>query len=82
MDSNMNNRKPNHLALRKYYALDIETNAQEIQEEETLWTDFVYEEEDKDVKPGWVVVEQEKKVVSKQEEVEKEVLVSTQNQDP
>ena len=37
------------LAVDKYCALDIETKVQEIQEEEALWTDFVYEEEGKDV---------------------------------
>ena len=66
------------LTYDKYCALDIETKVQEIQEEETLWTDFVYEEEGKDVEPEKVGAEQRKEVASKVEEVKREALVSAQ----
>ena len=48
------------LTFDKYCALDIETKVQEIEEQKALWTDFVYEEEGKDVEPEKMGVEQSK----------------------
>ena len=70
------------LALDKYCALDIETKVQEIQEEEALWTDFVYEEEGKDVELKNLGAEQSKKIVSKPEGIKEEASVSYQILDP
>ena len=70
------------LTLGKYCALDIETKVQEIQEEDALWTDFVYEEEGKDVELKNLGAEQSKKATSKVEEIKEEALVSPQAQDP
>ena len=53
------------MALDKYCALDIETKVQEIQEEEALWTDFVYEKEGIDVELKNLGAEQSKKIASK-----------------
>ena len=44
----------------KYCVSDIETKVQEIQGEEALWTDFVYEEEGKDVESKELGAEQNK----------------------
>ena len=79
---NQEQQKARPLALDKYYALDIDTKVQEIQEEEALWIDFVYEEEGKDVEPEKVGVEQSKKIASKAEEVKGEALVNVQVQAP
>ena len=49
------------LALDKYCALNIETKVQELQEEEALWTDFVYEKEGKDGELKNLRAEQSKK---------------------
>ena len=70
------------MALDKYCALDIETKVQEIQEEEALWTDFVYEEEGKDVELKNLGAEQSKKIASKLEGIKEEASVSSQTQDP
>mgnify|MGYP003703338305 CR=1 FL=1 len=69
------------MALDKYCALDIETKVQEIQEEEALWTDFAYKEEDKDVESKKLGVGQSKEFASKTEEIKKETSVSSQMQD-
>lgn len=74
-------QKARPLALDKYCVLDIETKVQEIQEEEALWTNFVYEEESRDAKPKKIEVEQDEKVASKVEEVKGEASVSAQVQD-
>ena len=55
------------LTLDKYCALDIEIKVQEIQEEEALWTDFVYEEEGKEVESKNLGIERSKEIASKPE---------------
>ena len=70
------------LVLDKYCVLDIETKVQEIQEEEALWTDFVYEEEGKDVELKNLGAKQSKKIASKAEAIKEEASVSSQAQDP
>ena len=70
------------LAFDKYCALDIETNVQEIQEDEALWTDFVFEEEGKDVESKKLGAEQSKEIASKPEEIRRGASVSSQIQDP
>ena len=70
------------MALDKYRALDIETRVQEIQEEEALWTDFVYEEEGKYVELKILRADQSKKIPSKAEGVKEEASVSSQTEDP
>ena len=70
------------MVLDKYCALDIETKVQEIQEEEALWTDFVYEEEGKDVESKNLGAEQSKKIASKAEGIKERASVSSQIQDP
>mgnify|MGYP003702588731 CR=1 FL=1 len=56
------------MALDKYCALDIETKVQEIQEEEALWTDFVYEKERRDIELKNLGAEPSLKITSKVEE--------------
>ena len=68
------------LAFGKYYSLDIENKVQEIQED-ALWTDFVYEKENKDVEPEKVGAEQNKGVASRVEEGKERASVSAQVQD-
>ena len=70
------------MALDKFCALDIETKVQEILEEDALWTDFVYEDEGKDVESKKLEVEQSKKIASKVEGIKEEASVSSQTQDP
>ena len=70
------------MALDKYRALDIEIKVQEIQEEYDLWTEFVYEEEGKDVTPKKLGAEQSKEIASKSEGIKEGASVSSQIQDP
>ena len=70
------------LTLGKYCALDIETKVQEIQEEDALWTDFVYEEEGRDVELKNLGAKQGEQLASKVEETREEASTSPQTQDP
>ncbi|XP_028084577.1 ribosome biogenesis protein BOP1 homolog [Camellia sinensis] len=50
----------------------------EEEEEDALWTDFVYEEEGKDVEPKKLGAEQSKEIASKSEGIKEKVSVSSQ----
>ena len=64
------------LALEKYCALDIETKVQEVQKEEALWTDFVFEEKGKEVESKTLGTEHNKEIASKIKEIKKEASMS------